>query len=586
MNGHGPLFAALPWLSPAHATALVLGLACVLAAWRSLRDTGSTLATWPWRALRVGLQAALATLLYFTLWPPPGAPRPLQVVVATAGATAPVLATGERLVALPEAPALPGALRVPDLAGVLARWPGARVRVVGWGLGARDRAVARGHVVAFTPVAVPAGITALQGAQVAPPGALVWVRGRVQGVPGARVRLRDPAGQVAGETRGADDGTFALPARVRDAGLTRFALEWLDARGQRRERLVVPIAVHVPAPLRVWILAGAPTPDTNQLRRWAEQTGMAVSLRAALGGGVVLADQPMPLTAAALARVDVLIIDPRAWAGLDATSQRSLADAVRAGMGLLLRVDGPVPPATRAQWQHGLGLSLHGDGHGERVQLQPGDPPMVAWQLALAGDAAVPLLAGREGRVLAAWQALGRGRVALWTLDGSFARVLAGHGTRYADDWSRALGAVARADTVAVPRLQDTDTAWRDERVVACGLAAGARWQDPAGALHALAVDARGCAAFWPSAAGPHRVFAAGTATGVLDVQVRDPREAAAMRASELGDATRALLALGPRGTLTHAPRGAEPGRRWPWFLAWLAVFALVGGLERRTRPA
>ncbi len=567
-----PLLDTWPWLTAPRLTAALLLLAWALGAWRSVR----CLQGLRWRAGSVLLQGVLALALYFTLWPPLGAARDTSVWLASEGARAADIPAGVRLLALPEAPALAAAERVPDFNAARDRAAGAAITVVGWGLPARDRDAARGHVLSVHSAPLPRGIQSVQVPARMSAGATAWLHGRVAGVPGARLRLRDPAARVIADSTITADGHFALPLRVRAAGWTPFTLELLDARGARVQALAVPVTADTPVPLTLWLLAGAPNAEVNQWRRWAEAVGITVRLRAALGGGVVLASQPMPLTDAALAKVDVLLLDSRAWLALSTTEQRTIVTAVRAGLGLVLRVDGPLPAAVRASWQRAFGLDLRGDGSAVRVVPQAGDPSLIAWNVTLAGNEAVPLLHTRDGRTLAAWQVIGRGRVALFALDGSNARVLAGQGTRYADDASALIGAVARGSARAAPHLRDAGSAWRDERVIVCGLDAHARWQDPAGGLHPLAVSADGCGAFWPRTAGHVRVLGA---AATQDLLVRDPRDAPALRAAELATASRAVLAA---AAVAPATAAALPGARWPWFLLWLLGFAANGWLERR----
>lgn len=125
----------------------IVALATLLALWR-LRHARA--AGWKKAAL-LALQPLCAALLYFALVPPPRAGQAGTLVVASAGSDAQALAAaaGERVVALPEAPALPDVERVPDLASALRRHPGTqRLRIVGDGLPARDRDAAAGWPLA------------------------------------------------------------------------------------------------------------------------------------------------------------------------------------------------------------------------------------------------------------------------------------------------------------------------------------------------------------------------------------------------------------------------------------------------------
>ncbi len=127
-------------VTPATLLPLLLGLA-VVAAWvrlglRHVRAPGTERGP-AWRlVVLLAMQPVVAGLLYRTLVPP-RVTASGTLVVATRGAPPTAALTGDPIVALPEAPAVPGAERVPDLATALRRHAPARLRVVGDGL---DRA--------------------------------------------------------------------------------------------------------------------------------------------------------------------------------------------------------------------------------------------------------------------------------------------------------------------------------------------------------------------------------------------------------------------------------------------------------------
>ena len=89
------------------------------------------------------------------------------------------------VVALPEAPALPGVERVPDLATALRKHPGTqRVRVVGAGLEARDRDAMRGVALEFVAEALPRGLVELTPPSRAVAGGEFHFAGRAERLPG------------------------------------------------------------------------------------------------------------------------------------------------------------------------------------------------------------------------------------------------------------------------------------------------------------------------------------------------------------------------------------------------------------------
>ncbi|MGH8028082.1 MAG: carboxypeptidase regulatory-like domain-containing protein, partial [Pseudoxanthomonas sp.] len=150
-------------MSPSWLLAALLGLAVVIAwvrlgLWQRRAPLDSRSRVWRIVAL-CALQPVCATLLYFTLLPPRLPGEAGTLVVATAGATRMgAQASGDALIALPEAPALSGAEGQPDLATALRRHPGMqRLRIVGAGLESRDRDVVRNLPLAFTAPDLPRG---------------------------------------------------------------------------------------------------------------------------------------------------------------------------------------------------------------------------------------------------------------------------------------------------------------------------------------------------------------------------------------------------------------------------------------------
>ncbi|RXD40140.1 hypothetical protein DB768_23515, partial [Xanthomonas perforans] len=128
---------SLPWLVGA-ALLLIAVIGCVRLLRAHHRQPYARTRLW----LLLAAQPLLAALLYPVLLPPPRAGTGGELHVATASTAAGQISTGDlaRWVALPEAPALPGVMRVPDLATALRRAPGTTALVVhGSGLPARDR---------------------------------------------------------------------------------------------------------------------------------------------------------------------------------------------------------------------------------------------------------------------------------------------------------------------------------------------------------------------------------------------------------------------------------------------------------------
>lgn len=580
----------------------VLVLATLLALWRLRR---ARIARWKKFALLL-LQPLCALLLYFALVPPPRAGQAGTLVVASAGSDMRSLtaAAGDRVVALPEAPALPDVERVPDLGTALRRYPGTqRLRIVGAGLPARDRDAAAGWPLAYTPQSPTAGLADLSTPPPLAPGADFSIRGRVLDLPNANVELLDPAGRRVDRTPLREGGHFVLSGSARDVGDVLFEVRVLDAQGNARDSAPVPVSVAKIAPIKLWVLAGAPQPELKYLRRWAHDAGLSLQTQIAVGGGLQLGDAPRALDAATLDSFDLVLIDERALAGLTRDQHAALRAAVERGLGLLVRIAG-APDATARAALAELGMPLRGGAdivpttlagpsdpqsaaarQGPR-SAAPGQaheseaaPPPALERIALspATDQAVALLHAADGSAYAWWRALGRGRIGVTTLADSYRQVLEGRPDQHAALWSSLLSPLARpkAPTTAIAA-----PGWRGERMTLCGLTADATLQAPDGSPVPLLLDPvsgdAACAGVWPRQAGMYRWQDSARIGHVL---VRDPVDAPALHANAQRAAT---LALVRDGDAPHQARAnPQPGPRWPWWLAFVITASLLWWLER-----
>lgn len=607
-------------MNPSLWLAALLGLAVVLAwvrlgLWQRRAPAASRSRGWRLTLLWL-LQPVCAALLYFTLSPPTLPTEAGTLVVATAGATRTgTQATGDRLLALPEAPALPDAERVPDLATALRRHPGTqRLRIVGAGLEPRDRDAVRGLSLRFDAPALPRGMVRLDGPQRVAAGAAFQVGGQVNSVDKGSVELIDPAGRRVDALPLPATGDFVLAGTARVPGLATFTVRVRDAQRKPLEDVPVPVwAAADPAP-RVLLLAGAPSPELKYLRRWATDAGLSLHVQLSVGGGLQLGDAPLPLNATTLQRFDLVVLDERSWAGLGAGERAALVEALRKGLGVLLRVTGPLPDATRRQWQ-ALGFALSAgtdtaavrlaaesiDEEALRARRGPGtadtaaapngvqdeNPALARRAMKLGGVDATPLLRDADGSVLAVWRAEQRGRIAVWSVTDSFALVLSGQSARHAELWSSAFATLARAQTDSAPRIDPQPR--EQQRLALCGLGGKPRLVAPDGQASTLLPDpAAGdaaCAAYWPRHSGWHLLLQ-------IDAQARESswpffvyaRDAApGLRAAELRDSTLRLQATTASDTdKSDAARARERrGSSWPWLFAWLASMGLLWWLER-----
>ena len=573
-------------MSPQLLLAALLAVAVLLAwarlaRWHAAPPPEARSPTWR-LALLVAAQPIGALLLYLTLAPPPVSSAAGTLVVATRGAGALTAAVADRAVALPEAPVLAGVERVPDLGTALRRYPEIRrIEVIGEGLPPRDRDAARGLALGFKPGDAPAGIVRLDPPPRVAPGAVFQVGGRVAGHPRGSVELLDPAGRIVDRRPIGGDGGFALRGAARAAGTALFGLRVRNAGRRIVEQTAVPVVTADDAAPRVLLLAGAPGPEPKFLRRWASDAGLELHAQLPTGGGIGIGDAPLPINASTLRRFDLAILDDRSWTALGASERGALIGAVRDGLGLLLRVTGPVPDPTRRQWR-ALGFTVAGGAEVAEVRLLAGrdDRDLTRRVLRIAAPDDAPLLRDAAGKVLASWRAEGRGRVALWPLTDSYVLALAGEGAEYAELWSEAFSALARARAAPVPAIDPIRRV--QQRMALCGLGPDARVSAPGGATSSLVVERpAACAAFWPASPGWHLLRdTRDGAVRTTPFYVLSDEALPGIRAAEAREATYRLVADG--GADTAAVTRERPGPSWPWFLAWLATSAALWWFERR----
>lgn len=602
------------WLATLLALAVVLAWAR-LSLWQRSAPTASRSSGWRLAALWL-LQPLCATLLYFTLLPPTLPTEAGTLVVATAGATRTgTQAAGDRLIALPEAPVLAGAERVPDLATALRKYPGMRrLRIVGAGLEPRDQEAARGLPLTFVAPALPRGVVRLDGPRQAAAGDAFQIGGQVNGVDNGSVELIDPAGRRVDALPLSANGEFLLTGTARVPGQAAFTLRTRDAQRKTVEEIQVPLWTTAdPAP-RVLLLAGAPSPELKYLRRWATDAGLSLHTQLNVGGGLQLGDAPLRMDASTLQRFDLVVLDERSWAALSANERATLVESIRKGLGLLLRITGPLPDATRRQWQ-ALGFSLGAgsdtasvrlpaesiDEEALRARRGPGTadtaaapngaqdetPALTRRALKLGGGDAVPLLHDADGNVLAIWRAEQRGRIAVWSMTDSYALVLSGQGARHAELWSGAFSALARTRTYSAPRIDPQPR--EQQRMALCALSGKFRVVAPDGQATTLLRDPSAgdsnCAAYWPRQPGWHSLLQvdaeAHESSWPFFVYTHDA--APGLRATELRDSTLRLQAMTASDADESGAAEARErrGASWPWFLAWLVSVGLLWWLER-----
>lgn len=585
-----------PQLLVAGLLALAVLLGSARALWVRTRHT-ETSRPRVWRTIVLLLaQLASAVLLYFALFPPPVPHEAGTLVVLTARAdeVAAPGAAGDRVVALPEAgkSTLTGAERVPDLASALRKYPATqRIRILGAGLVARDRDAARGREVDFRAAPLPAGLSELQSPERVSAGRRFAVSGRAEAIAGGSAELRDPADRQVDRSALDDDGRFELHATARSAGLTMYRLLLLDSEGNPVDGATLPLEVAPPRSLKVLVLAGGPSPELKFLRRWALDAGAEIDTRISLGAGTHVGTPATGFDAATLDRFDLLVLDERSWAALNSRQRDALTAAIDRGLGLLLRVAGPVGDSDRKRLAE-LGFSVASKSPDRQVRLGgelvgAGDAvdalPTLTRSVRLEAADGIALLADGTGDPLGFWVAHGRGRIGVSPLVDSYRLVSAGREDVHGEIWSDAFTTLARAGAATVSPV-NFDLAVPNQRSVICGIGDRERVVSPEGASVMLHVDpASGealCAGFWATTPGWHQLRDDERTQPFL---IPDAEQTPGISAHALRDATLALAAgdSASRGGTFMQHESSQPGPRWPWFLAWLLLTAALWWLER-----
>lgn len=562
--------------------------------------------------LLAGLSLSSGLLLYLTLFPPFLPIGGETLLVATAETPRGVrVRPGERLVALPEAPTLADAERVPDLATALRRHSQVqRIRILGRGLHPRDRDRDAGMPAQFSALPLPRGLIRLEPPADTSAGSVFALAGEAHGLAGGSAELLDPAGRRIDRRVIGSEGRFTLGGTARAPGLAQFTLRLRGPDKAIVSNTPVPLRTFAERPFSV-LLIGAPSPEAKYLRRWAEDAGIALQSRLDAGGGVDLGGDGVRLDAASLRTADVVIIDDQSLAGLGSIARATLVQAVAGGLGVVVRMTSPASANARSTWR-GLGLAVEGGSEFAPVALAPLAPdadalaflrgpgsadvpdnvntlddlaPELSRWVLRTGPDFVAAVSDADGAMLSGWQQRGSGRVAVWTVANSFALVLNGQADRYHQWWSDTIIAVSRPDSVFRPEVPPLVEA--GERMAICRIAAGARVNGPDNVGTALTIDpaagAKGCAAFWPAAPGVHAIVQAGRdGPQSLGFMVLPQGAFKSIRARETGEATARWGAQPIAPTTLAAPQRRGPA--WPYFLGWLLVSAALWWLERRVR--
>lgn len=569
--------------------AVLLGFARYLhSLWRSeksMRPKG-------WRVLTLFLlQISSAVLLYFVLFPPPTFTSAEHLVILTANANTHAMKISGRILALPEAPQMAHAEPAPDLASALRRYPGVNsLQIIGAGLSARDQEAARGLSIEFMPSPLPRGLVELDVPETVSSGARWQLQGRIHQIPNARIELLDPGNAVVASTLVDTDGNFILADTARSPGLAMYQLQIIDGSKEVNddkkiiESIMLPIIIVQGHALKVLSLSGGPNPELKYLRRWAIDAGVDLQSQIKLSPGMQINNAAIAINTSSLREVDLLMLDERAWSTMSRNGKQSVIDALRGGMGLLLRITGPLTGTDRNELR-ALGFSVNDANMVQGVRLENAadkklQTTLTRRALRVSGTDAVTLLQDDAKHPLALWRAEGRGRMGLFWLTDTYKLVLNADNNRHGQLWQETISTLARTRNENPIYLRERN-AYINERIVLCNIAAKTYVQEPAADISYLISDDtiaanKNCAAFWPRVSGWHSVI---TDKNELPFYVRDNKDAPGLKANAIREVT--LLLATKQASEKNTSRIPVPGSPWPWFFGWLLITALLWWLER-----
>lgn len=535
------------------------------------------------RVLLVLLGMMSAVFLYFTVLPPPVLVPAEQRIVLTAQADSIAMQPKGIVLALPEAAGAraSSAQRIPDIATVRRQQPDiTRLHIVGDGLPARDRDSVRGLNLRFTASPTPPGLVEFWQSETITLGAPWSVRGRVHGQSKATVEWLDPSGTVQERVRLPQSGEFAFTQVARAPGRVLYQMRVRAANGSELETFPIPVWVQPARALRVQSVAGAPNAELKTLRRWILDSGQSIRSRIDLAPSFALESERVDLSAAGLRGTDVLVLDERAWQSLNASERRQIRTAVSAGLGLILRVTGPLSSDARADFRQ-LGIQIDAVALPQSIKLDDSSEAIELNRQPVRVNAAQSrtMLHTAQGQALALAKAQGQGRVAVIWLSDSYRLALAGATARYGQIWSGLFSAVARPYERSGPTLP-TGPQWQNQRLVICHLDEGA-WvesdQERTSLLSEAIGPVPGCAGYWPQTAGwqtlqsgPHRLW----------FYVHPIKHGQSLQRQQTRLATQALVSS--QSADVSSRKTPIPGSPWPWFWAWLAASGALWWLERR----
>jgi hypothetical protein len=344
------------------------------------------------------------------------------------------------------------------------------------------------------------------------------------------IELTDPGGRVIAEQRVPTGTPFQITFRPAAPGLAEYRLTVKRDDGILASE---PVAIEVTGGRTVdlLVLQSAPSFEARALRRWAGDRGARVRVRTRvsedrwISQGVNLTTEELDAepNPALLGRIDLLVVDGRAWATLSEDRRSWISDAVEQGLGLLILADTALletPKPGRGRVLDGFELEAQPGTPTETIPALSGmdsDMALPLAAIAIGGPAIHPMLAGASGELIEAWRDHGFGRVAVSRLSERFRWAITGDKPAFAAYWNKVMSTLARSRTPPALLAPDTNHLTRPGLLTqVCALSHGTRLQiavsgpvDQKTAQRMAPAKLGGprhCAFFWPVSTGWHAV--------------------------------------------------------------------------------
>ncbi|WP_184547421.1 hypothetical protein [Mucilaginibacter sp. FT3.2] len=353
---------------------------------------------------------------------------------------------------------IPKAIQIFDLGDLRSDSTITQVRILGNGLNKTELQQFGGLPLAFHPIPVKQGITAISWNKQLKTGEDLNIQGIYQNTLAKKIKLvlnglstgLDSTIIEAGKT-----APFNLNTVPKNSGRNIYSLLVL-AGGDTLEKESIPVQIEHAKPLKVLMLTSSPDFESRFLKNWLSENGYAVVVRSAISKDkfnkefINIEQFPLDhLSAAVFNKFDVLIGDLSVLKTLNSAEAAALQqDVNQKGLGVIVRADS----ALKSDYWMQRNFSS------DRLAVKDPAPVSLILQGKMALSAKLnagivyinnqnniqSLVSDKQGHILAASTLAGAGKLVFTPLNSTFSWVLGGNKTDYAGLWSLLISKVTR----------------------------------------------------------------------------------------------------------------------------------------------